>query len=132
MTRSGYTDDCWDDLAAGRWRGRVASAIRGERGQAFLRELLKALDAMPEKRLIKEELVNGDQVCAIGSLGVQRGIDLTKVDPEDHKKLGEIFNIAPCLVAEVEFINDGDFEFDRSTPEVRWKKVRGWVAEQIK
>lgn len=40
-----------------RWRGAVASAIRGKRGQAFLREMLAALDAMPEKRLIAGSLV---------------------------------------------------------------------------
>jgi hypothetical protein len=46
MSRSGYSDDHseWDLI---RWRGAVASAIRGKRGQAFLRELLVALDAMP-------------------------------------------------------------------------------------
>lgn len=51
MSRSGYIDelDQWDLI---RYRGQVASAIRGKRGQAFLRDLLAALDAMPEKRLI--------------------------------------------------------------------------------
>jgi hypothetical protein len=45
MSRSGYSDDC-----SGRelvlWRGAVASALRGRRGQAFLRELVDALDAV--------------------------------------------------------------------------------------
>lgn len=56
MSRSGYTEDCdgWDLI---RWRGAVASAIRGKRGQAFLREALAALDAMPEKQLISHDLV---------------------------------------------------------------------------
>jgi hypothetical protein len=45
MSRSGYSDDL-DPLALGRWRGRVASAMRGKRGQAFLREMLAAMDAM--------------------------------------------------------------------------------------
>jgi hypothetical protein len=39
-----------------RWQGVVKSAIRGKKGQAFLKELLSALDAMPEKKLIAEEL----------------------------------------------------------------------------
>jgi hypothetical protein len=56
MSRSGYSDDCEDVLAWGRWRGRVASAIRGKRGQAFLKELLAALDALPEKRLVANDL----------------------------------------------------------------------------
>lgn len=58
MSRSGYSDDYdgdnWDLI---RWRGAVTSAIRGKRGQAFLREALAALDAMPEKQLIAGDLV---------------------------------------------------------------------------
>ena len=71
MSRSGYSDECdgWDLI---RWRGAVASAIRGQRGQAFLREMLSALDAMPEKRLISEELERDGEVCAMGAVG-QRG-----------------------------------------------------------
>lgn len=45
MSRSGYNDysiDNWDLI---RWRGQVASAIKGKRGQAFLRELIEALVA---------------------------------------------------------------------------------------
>lgn len=52
MSRSGYADWCDDNWAMIRWRGAVASAVRGKRGQAFLRELATTLDAMPEKRLI--------------------------------------------------------------------------------
>lgn len=57
MSRSGYTDDTEDQWSLIRYRGAVASAIRGARGQAFLREMLTALDAMPEKRLISGALV---------------------------------------------------------------------------
>src|SRR5262245_16738600 len=35
-----------------RWRGAVHAAIFGKRGQAFLTELLAALDALPEKKLL--------------------------------------------------------------------------------
>lgn len=53
MSRSGYHEDL-EPLALGRWRGRVASAMRGKRGQKLLCDLLAALDAMPEKRLISD------------------------------------------------------------------------------
>lgn len=48
MSRSEYSEnlDSWSLI---RWRGQVVSAIRGKRGQAFLRELVDALEAMPEK-----------------------------------------------------------------------------------
>lgn len=57
MGRAGYTDDFdGDPLELGRWRAQVASATRGKRGQKLLRDLLAALDAMPERRLVTEEL----------------------------------------------------------------------------
>jgi hypothetical protein len=67
MSRSGYSDDFdFDNLALGRWRAQVASAIRGARGQAFLCELVVALDALPEKKLIAHDLESNGNVCAIG------------------------------------------------------------------
>jgi hypothetical protein len=57
MSRSGFNlDGEYDQWACIRWQGAVKSAIRGKKGQAFLKELLSALDAMPEKKLIAEEL----------------------------------------------------------------------------
>lgn len=52
MSRSGYRDDLDDPLEWGAWRGRVASATRGKRGQKLLLELLIALSKLPEARLI--------------------------------------------------------------------------------
>src|SRR5690348_2829748 len=95
MSRSGYSDslDQWDLI---RWRGAVASAIRGKRGQAFLREALAALDALPEKRLVAGELVvaEGDDgiaaeanACLLGAVGLRRRMDLRGVDPEDRDRI---------------------------------------------
>jgi hypothetical protein len=70
MSRSGYTDDVEYSWRSIMWRGRVVSAIRGKRGQALLRDLLAALDAMPDKRLYPNnfataegELVDGRGFC---------------------------------------------------------------------
>lgn len=50
MSRSGYSDDYdFDNWQLIRWRGAVNSAINGRRGQAFLKELLTAIEALPEK-----------------------------------------------------------------------------------
>ena len=66
MSRSGYTDEC-DGWELVRWRGAVNSAIRGKRGQAFLNEMVTALDAMQEKRLVSGLLETGDgDCCALG------------------------------------------------------------------
>lgn len=131
VSRSGYTDDLdqWDLI---RYRGRVASATRGKRGQSFFRALLAALDAMPEKRLVAHDLRDATgAVCAIGSLGVARGVALEAIDPYDHETLGETFDIAECLVGEVEYMND-EYPLNNETPEQRWVRMRAWVAAQVK
>lgn len=130
MSRSGYNDDC-DDWAIIRWRGAVASAISGARGQAMLRELLEALDAMPEKRLIAHDIVCSDGVCALGALGRKRGLDLSPLDPEDTATLASRLGVAEALVREVVFMND-EAMFTPETPDARWRRMRGWVAAQIK
>lgn len=128
MSRSGYSDDC-DGWALIRWRGAVASAIRGKRGQSFLQEMLTALDALPAKRLVTEDLVTQDgEVCAIGSVMVRRGIDATKIDPYDREKVAHVMGISDALGAEIMYINDDCFA---KTPEERFNIVRGWVASHL-
>jgi len=131
MSRSGYTED-GDGWALIRWRGAVASAIRGKRGQQFLKELLNALDAMPEKKLIAEELSSTDGVCAIGSVGKSRGIDMSVIDPDDYDQVVKAFGIPEALVREIEFINDEYLQYPVPTPEKRFEHVRRWVSLQIK
>lgn len=126
MGRHGYSDDC-ENLAM--WRGQVASAIRGKRGQAFLNDLVQALEAMPEKKLIAHELIENGQVCAIGAVGLAKGIDLSEVDPYDYDTLCEKFNIAHQLVREIEFEND---ENGGNNPEERWRRMLAWAKEQLK
>lgn len=131
MSRSGY-DEEYDGWALIRWRGAVNSAIKGKRGQAFLRELLTALDALPEPRLISHELQDGNgEVCAIGSVGIKRGIEMQHIDVESTKRIGEIFGIPRALVAEIEFVNDNDFGARASKPEEVFLRVRAWVVEHL-
>ncbi|MBR8054202.1 hypothetical protein K6W26_22860 [Burkholderia sp. AU42008] len=137
MSRSGYSDDC-ENVEL--WRTTVRNAIRGKRGQALLRDLAAALDAMPEKRLITAELQDtaGD-FCTLGVLGNVRGLDLKSIDPEDRHSVAAAFNIAPALAAEIVFENDengdhwdhahGGFVFE--TPEQRWTRMRKWVADNL-
>ncbi len=104
MSRHGYSDNC-ENLAM--WRGVIASATRGKRGQAFFRALVAALDAMPEKRLVEGELEDKEgAVCALGCLGKARGVDLGSVDTHDWDALGEMFNITHQLAQEVMYVND--------------------------
>lgn len=158
MSRSGYCDDYGDDdpLALGRYRAQVASAIRGKRGQALLRELLAALDAMPDKQLVAGELEADGQFCALGVVGQARGLNLGTIDTYDVESLGGTFNIADQLAREIMWVNDehvGAWEWvqvevcgpmrpwDQRYEDVRvpneragaqrWKTVRDWVAASI-
>lgn len=147
MSRSGYDYDydcgCeqWSWVM---WRGAVESAIRGKRGQLLLMEMLTALDALPVKRLVADELVDVDiasfshwgmyeydAVCAIGAVGKKRGVDLKKMDSENYSMVADTFNIAEAMVREIEWIND-EAGVHRETPEERFVRVRGWVAMQIR
>lgn len=132
MSRSGYSDDCdgWDLI---RWRGAVASAIRSARGQAFLKEMLAALDDLPEKKLIAHELEAKGQVCAIGAVGAKRGIDMSKLNPENREGVATAFGISPALAAEIVFMNDEDgWYYGQEKPEARFSRMRQWVTSQIK
>lgn len=130
MSRSGYSDDC-DGPELNLWRGAVESAIRGKRGQAFFAELAAALDAMPEKRLIVDELQTaGGEFCTIGVLGHARGVDMTTIDPENRRAVAKAFNIAPALAAEVVFEND-EAGWHDETPEIRWSRMRQWVESNL-
>lgn len=129
MSRSGYSDDI-DQWSLIRWRGQVASAIRGQRGQQFLKDLVVALEAMPVKELISEDLVDeNEQVCALGALGKARGIDMTGIDPYNHEKLASTFGIAHQLACEVMFEND---EFWGSSPLNRWNRMHDWALSHLK
>lgn len=136
MSRSGYSDD-FDSWAQLRWRGAVRSAIKGARGQAFLRELRDALDAMPEKALIANELqVSNGSYCTLGVLGQARGIDMSTLDPEDTERVAKSFGIAYAMAAEIVYENDeaGEWKYrydESEPPEARWKRMRAWVEDNI-
>lgn len=132
MSRHGYSDDIdqWDLI---RWRGQVASAIRGKRGQRLLIDLVQALDAMPEKALIAEKLIDhedDDAVCALGAVGIKRGLVMEQIDPEEYEEVAEAFDIAPQLAREITFIND-EWGYSSETPQQRWERVRAWAVNNI-
>jgi hypothetical protein len=130
MSRSGYNDDI-DQWQLIRWRGAVASAIKGKRGQAFLKEMLAALDALPEPQLIARELDDGEgAVCALGAVGKARGLDMSALDPDDAETVAFRFGIPDALTREIVFENDESGRFEM--PEARFARMRAWVASQIR
>ena len=126
MSRSGYSED-YEFCQL--WEQAVDRATFGRRGQAFMRKLRDALDAMPIKRLITDAIRDdtGD-VCALGA-----------VDPNVKtyyaEELAQHFGIARALAAEIVYRNDEwPFFWQRQrdeTPEERWQRMRDWVEKQI-
>lgn len=136
MSRSGYSDDYDEQFpnAGALYQASVDNALVGKRGQKFLHDLVAALDALPEKRLIAEDLIREGAVCAIGAVGLARGIDMTGINPENAEKVGKLFGIAPRMAREIVFQNDerGWFDYsDNETPEERWVRMRIWALERI-
>ena len=140
MSRSCYSYYDIEAWAMIRWRGQVASATRGQRGQKLLSDLLVALDAMPIKQLVRHELETRDGgVCALGALGKARGIDMSAIDPEEPDEVAAAFDIASPLAREIVYMNDEHFDYEyvnnqrvEISPEKRWSRMREWVAAQIK
>jgi hypothetical protein len=130
MSRSGYSYDCenWELIC---WRGAVKSAIRGERGQRLLRDLIAALDAMPVKELIANHLERNGEVCALGAVGRARNIDMSGIDSEDRSAVGKTFDIAPALAAEIAFQNDEDASWSSTTSSKRWEYMRKWAVDNL-
>jgi hypothetical protein len=130
MSRSGYSDDYESNLI-NLWRGTVARATKGKRGQDFLKELLTAMDEMPVKRLIKNELISATgECCTIGVVCKKREVNVEDVDLEDAEEVGAIVGIARALAAEIEYHND-EAGPSNETPEERWVRMRSWVVDQI-
>ena len=134
MSRSGYCED-GDNELANLWPNIVDRSIKGKRGQSFLMELAVAMDAMPEKKLIADDLVTETgEVCAIGVVCKARGLDTTGVDIHDRYEVGKLVGIAPTLAAEIEYLNDDDFGYRRcgtESPEQRWTRMRKWVTDNL-
>lgn len=148
MGRHGYTDDYGDDgpLALGRYRAAVTSAFRGRRGQRFLRELIEALDALPEKKLITGELERDGCVCAFGAVGRKIGLDMSKMTMRDEDSyddpppddfeiidaldLAVMFDVATSMAREIMYENDEGGRHDE-TPERRWARIREWARHHL-
>lgn len=141
MGRSGYIDD-WDP-EMNLYRGAVEQALYGNRGQAFLRELIAALDAMPVKELIQGDLVQTDEqgkpcYCALGAVYAARGTSLegiASVDVYDWETLASELNIAESMAREIMWWNDEGGAFilkgGENTDANRWKRMRDWAEGQL-
>lgn len=130
MSRACYTDDFDNEGLLWLYRQSVKKAIEGKRGQQLLSDLVVALDAMPVKRLIAEDLEYQGEVCSLGCLGKARNMLMNELDPLKHDHLAKAFGVSPTLVREIMYEND-EGAFKKETPEQRWCRMRDWAASQI-
>lgn len=120
------------------YQANCTRSVKGQAGQKALRELEAALLALPSKRLIAEELDDGQDVCAIGALVRHKKITPTSDSEWEMENVGVECGM-PHLVAwkvvelnDVEFLDrwrDGAREF--YTPEERYDAMLKWVRQQI-
>jgi hypothetical protein len=141
MSRHGYSDDGdYDQWASIRWRGQVASAFRGARGQAFLREAIQALEDLPEKKLAPGSFAEASDgqpnFCTLGAVGRKRGLDMSHLqamaEDEDDTSAdaGAAFGIARAMAAEIMFYND-EYGPHNETDEQRWHRMHRWLSRQL-
>lgn len=140
MSRSGYDDCDADNSCLELYRANVDRAFAGKRGQAFLKEMLAAMDALPAKKLIPGLMQQeSGEVCAIGSVGKARGLDMGHLnrlaeedDPDLARWIAKRFGIAECMAREIMYVNDEAIRSRVETPEERFIRMRKWIEISIK
>jgi hypothetical protein len=135
-----YFDDDWDYNVEGLQQGWLRSAIRGKRGQQFLRELVTALDALPTPELCCGALEDAQTgcCCAFGAVRRLRGPENVNLwfHPEEEDmspyNLAEPFGVSNTLAWAVVQANE---EMAESNTEQarrrRWADVRAWAAGHL-
>lgn len=128
----GYSDDYDGDETwpVALWRSAVNRSFRGKRGQAFLREMQDAMHSLGQRKLIARELEQDGAVCALGTVAKARGIDMSKLDPDDNEQVAHKLGIAHAMAAEIAYVND-EWGHRHETPEERFERMRQWIEEQI-
>lgn len=141
--RIAYSDD---EEFAGQfmlWQANCRRSMAGKKGQAALRDLERALLALPEKRLLHGTLVDDSGgVCALACYAKYKGVDLAKFDREyDNEDVGIAAGMPRLVAWKVVELNDVDLDslyvasenrYRPYTPDERYERVLTWVRAQIK
>lgn len=150
MSRTSYSDDEYFPGQFALWRANVNRSLAGARGQAALRDLEAALLALPEKRLIADDVAKGGEVCAVGALVAHRKVSLGQAREDVLKELGgeprdeewedgdeegetEAIGVEagiPRLVA-WRLVELNDMDLECASPEQRYEKVLAWTRRRL-
>ncbi len=136
-----YTDDECTMAQAALWNANAERAFKGKKGQRFFREVERALLAMPVKELHTGYLHDGDHVCVLGAVAVQREIDkglsreqAMKAVPfsEDEAGARATLKLSRIMAWEFMYQNDGSEDYpSRVTPAQRWEQLLKWIRRNI-
>lgn len=154
MSRS--SDGDWDSNAGYLWPSWAERAIKGKRGQSYLRELESILVSMPDKRLGEGGLFEEDTLeyaplaCTLGAFRIGREVAAKKTTWEHWElNLPALFpGQDPCDSAwsSAEFGTDtlglqrtlawtiaeeNDREGSRESPEARYERILAWVRSEL-
>jgi hypothetical protein len=139
MSRLYYEDD-FDYRLEGLQQGWLKSAVRGQRGQQFLRDLVAALDALPTPELSCGALEDAETgcCCAFGAVRRFRGPENVNLwfHPEEEDitpdDLANPFGVPQTLAWAVVQVNE---EMNESNTEQgrrrRWAEVRAWAVSHL-
>jgi len=133
-------------VAAGLWQSMYQRSTRGKKGQRNLHDFIAALDAMPEKRLIRdaevEKLYDEEKdeyvvvgVCAVACFAAAKGGDARYFGEEDDSdifstaELGKSYGLSWTMAWEMARANDGTFA--GLTPQERWQAMRDWAVSLL-
>jgi hypothetical protein len=137
-----YQDDYGDaePWMEGQQAGALRSAIRGQRGQRLLRDLVAGLEALPSPELSAGALEDEDTgcCCAFGVVRRYRGAAAVPLyfDPMeadlDPPHFAEPFDVAPALAWEVVEVNEGSSDSNmEAARRQRWERVRAWAVKHL-
>ena len=126
------------------WQANCDRSMKGKKGHAALKEMERALVAMPVKEIYADVLVEqGGCMCAIGAVMVQRKIDegmsredaldeCSMRDPECVETIAEKELGFPHMVAwSTAYENDWDGYRPDVTPAQRYERMLKWVRGKL-
>ena len=132
------------------WQANCRRSLKGRRGQAALRELIAALNSLPEKRLIHGSLCKDGDVCAVGAIALQRRVHageeraavLSDLEANSTDEWGESEEtdeyaagalglprlVAWKIVEQNDIINDDVWEVHHGPVRPHHASYKGWIA----
>lgn len=132
------------------FEANIDRALAGKRGQAILREMKAALEALPHKRLCQGRLADDGEVCVLGALCVKRlrdtGLTFEEAVEKAEREYAEMdaqaladtagsrMKLGFHLAWKTMYANDelGENYKSKTTPEKRFENVMNWINSNLK